>query len=324
MAAIDLITVPDLKAYAPKAGSGRDRALGGFITAASRWIEEEIGRRLRFRAPAEVEGGANIVAPVAFATNPGLTLAGQPNAAGRVLVVTLTDSDYSVTAGLVTVTGTVGGVPGVTETFDFSTGGLEQYGMKFFEAIASIAVTGVAGAAAADMLKIGTSLGYVEYHSPYTGTAELATLEWPIPTGGLLEVNEDPAGVYSSTTRLAQGTDYVLEHRKDGDYLVRVSSSQPFAWMAGWRAEKLVMAAGYKMATVPADAKDVCRRLVILLEDEVSRGRVGILTTNDALGNWTRFGPSMLTREMREQLAALRRFRFGSDTGQADFDLEAA
>lgn len=317
MAAHDQITVADLKAFAPLVGNGRDAVLQRYVSTASKMIEDDLGRRLRFRAPAEAV--SDLVASILPADG-ALTIANQPNAAGRTVFVELTDDDSSVRAGQVTLTGTVEGVAGVTESITLAPG--KQHGLKFFTALSNAVVSGVAGAVGADRIRIGTTVGYVEYHTPDCADPCLLPLEWPVAQ--LLEVNEDAARVHGTSTRLVSGTDYLLTRKSGGDGLVRMSSLLPRAWMSGWRSTKLTLSAGYSMATMPDQVRDVCRRLALLLYDEIENKRLGMSGRSDAQGNWTRFAPSMLTPEMHLALGSLRRYRYGSDTGERDFDLEAA
>lgn len=326
MAALDLITLADLKSYRPL-GTGRDAMLRVWITTASRVIENYLGRRIRYRAPLEVASGDDLVADVAIA-NGSLALAGQP-AGGRTLVVSVTDADRSLTAGLLTVTGTVGGVAGVTENFDLAAeiqqdfdgdGFMRLYGSKFFTAISGAAVSGASGATAADKVRLGVSLGYVEYHT-IPGGCEHWTLEWPVIS--ILEVNEDASAVYAAAAALVAGTDYRLD--KNEGKLTRVASQVPFSWDASWRAVRDVYSGGYaSIAAVPQEIKDVCRRLVLLSFQEVENNWLGKSGASDPAGNWTRFGPATLTKEMRDQLQPYRRRRFLTDTGEREFDLEAA
>jgi hypothetical protein len=329
MAALDVITLQDLKAYFAPGGSSRDPMLRTWITVASRILENELGRRLVYRAPLEVATGDNIVVDGALA-NGALALAGQPNSAGRNVVVTILDANRSLTAGQLTVTGTVAGVVGVTEIFDLAafvqqsfdaSGFLRLYGTKFFTAISGASIANAAGNDGADKIRVGTSLGYVEYHTPRRGDCELWSLEWPVLS--VLEINEDTSRSYGSGTKLTLSTDYVLD-LSEGKF-TRVAGQLPFYWLSSWRSQRLVYSAGYANAlTVPEDVKDICRRLVVLLFQEVDKGRIGISGASDPGGNWTRFGPSKLTSEMRDQLEAYRRRRFGTDTGEREFDLEAA
>lgn len=316
MSAIDLITLSDLKEFSGFPGAGRDSVLPRYITAASRQIEAEVNRRLRYRAPAEVAGAANILASTAWTDgSPGIT--GQPPAAGRTLIVIF----RGPASGKITFTGTVGGVAGQTEAFDPRHGD-EQHGLKFFTAISSIAI---AGASAAGTVSAGCSRGYVEYHCP-TGSdpCELLSMEWPIQN--VLSLNEDASRAFGASTILTSGTDYVVTNDERGRRcrLLRLSSALPRPFVRGFRANELIHSAGFSASGVPEDIKDVCARLVKLYFDEIEKERLGMSGASDGAGNWTRFGPSKLTREMRGQLARYRRGRHGAETGERDFDLEAA
>lgn len=315
MAALDIITFADLALYKPITGADATAIArwGRNITDASRLIEGDLGRRIVYRAPPEVLTLDNILS-TAFAN--GTPAGSQPNAAGRTLVVNFPST---ATAGTVAVTGTVAGVAGTTETFDVADG-LVQHGLKFFSAISGVVIAGAVGGGT---LRIGTSLGYVDYHRRRRDCPqELASREWPrVQTN---ELNEDAARAFGTTTKLVEGTGFLLTRRTDGDFLVRLSSSLPIAFLDGWRSVKDVYSGGYRAAQVPEDIKGVCRRLAILLHDEVEHGRIEVATGSGPLGSWSRFGPATMTRTMRAQLARFRRNRFGTDTAEPDYDLEAA
>jgi hypothetical protein len=330
-----MVTLAELRPWAKVTGTGGDTLLEMCAGVATKGIESFLDRRVVFRAPAEVSGGANIVASVAI-TNATLTIAGQPNAAGRTHIVTVTDADKSITAGLVTITGTVGGVAGTTEVFDL-TNGLTQYGVKFFTAITSIVVSGLVGNTGADFIKVGSSLGYVEYHfrddtyghgysgygygyGSYPCRGDLWTRERPIIN--ILEVNEDPNRVYGSTTKLVEGTDFIVS-RNDGR-LLRWTGTGPTAWPYGQRIVRNTYSAGYfTAANVPMDIKEVCLSLADRIYKE--RGREGEMSHSDSLGTVTRFSPAFLTAPMREQLMPYRRPIYDpSQSAEWDLDVEAA
>lgn len=323
--ALDLITLAEFKLSFPKPTTGRDKALDLFITAASRAIENDLDRRARYRGPAEVEGADNILASrtIQNETVSGGTIT-QP-AGTRTLILTVFDADFTITGGTVTVTGTVGGLP-ATEVFDLAKG-LHQHGVKFFTAISTVEVATLQGNGAGDTYKLGASTGYVEYHSldPDDPTC-FQPLEWPVRT--VFEVNEDASRTFGATTRLVSGTDYQLvsadSKRCDRSSLLRLSSSLQTVWAGGWRANKIVLASGYTAAGVPQDLRDVCRRLTQLIDDEVSKGRLGMSSMSDALGNFTRFAAAGITKEMRSLLEPYRRRSYGFETGERDFELEAA
>lgn len=329
-----IVSLKELKAWIPVTGTAMDDVLDFCRGAATRAVESWLDRRVVFRAPPEVDGAANIVASVVIA-NGSLTVV-QPNSAGRTLIVTTTDADRSVSAGLVTVTGTVGGVAGTTEVFDLSLSPT-LYGVKFFTAISGIVVSGLAGNTAGDFIKIGSSLGYVEYHfrpqpgrSSYWGidrytpgwqwAQDIWTRERPILN--VLEVNEDSSRAFAVGTRLVDSTDYILS-RPEGR-IVRWSGGAPSTWAYGHRVVKNVYSAGYfTAANVPADIKEVCLSLADRIFAE--RNREGEVSHSDALGQVTRFSPAFLTAPMQEQLSTYRRGIYDpSLTGEWDFDTEAA
>lgn len=320
MAALDLITLADLKVYGPIGGAQADAALKQFITAASRLIEGDLGRRIVYRAPPDT-AASTIVNAQAFGTG-AIAVAAQPASGGRTLIVAFS----AATSGTLTIVGTVAGVS-KTVVFD-AANGLSQHGTDFFTAIAS-----VTGAAGTGTVTVTSSAGYLDYHTANRRAADghfsgadtmLSLYEWPGQQ--LLEVNEDPARVYGTSTKLVQGTDYILSRPNDGDVLIRQATSSPFSWswLPGWRAVRVTYSAGYTVATVPEEIKDACRRLAYLMWQEKDRGQIEVASGSNALGSWARMGPASLTRTMRQALTPYRRNRFGSDTAERDFDLEAA
>lgn len=308
--AFALCTLAELKDELPGTGSSRDDALERAIRAASRLIERNLRRRVIYRAPAET---ADIVAAVTFA-NGSLTIANQPNSAGRTLSVTVTGAP---TAGIVTATGTVAGTAGVTEAFDV-TNGFVQHGLKFFTALSGIAVTAKAGGTT-PTVQVQSSVGYVEYHTP-DGSPDLYALEWPVAQ--LLSAYEDSERTYAAADLLTASSDYLLNGPTGR--IVRVSSATTGRknWGAGFRAVKLTYSGGYSAGNLPADLRDVALELAIALYEERAKGRVGISGETNDMGAFTRFGPSGISKLMGEKLAPYR--RLWPTTGERDFDLEAA
>jgi hypothetical protein len=325
-----LITLSELTAsYVPTEGipgadvlARRERA----INAASAIIEDFLDRRLVYRAPPEAT--ANIVAEVTLVAAAALTVAAQPTSPGRTLVVTKTDADRSLTAGLVTITGTVAGVAGTTEVFDLGLGPV-LHGCKFFTAISGIACSGLVNAQTGDTIKIGSSQGYVEYHSPGSGYEWLWTYEWPVYQ--VLYCNEDITG----TRTFATSTD-VIQNSTSGGFGGFVLTSSPRSrlertwgaylstWSQGRRSVKLIYSAGYfTSAKVPDEIKDVAGQLAALLDRVAAKGQIGVSSQGDSTGNYVRFGPAALTKEMVDQLTGNQRGRF-HETGVRDFDLDLA
>jgi hypothetical protein len=325
MAVLDLVTLAEFKDFLPKSGSARDAAMRVAITRASRELEGACGRRFIYRAPPEVDGAANILASRTLVdeTIASGSLAAQPNSAGRTLIITVTDADASVTAGTVTVTGTVAGVAGTTEAFNLA-GGLIQHGVKFFTAISQIVVA-VTGEGAGDTIKVGSSLGYVEYYTIPCGLNSdrsiLRTIERPLQQ--VLAVYEDPYRVYGSDTLLVAGTDYVVS--KDAGRIERLSSGVGYAWQIGRRAIKAVNSAGYFGTTnVPADLKGHALHLAAQFYLEADKGQIEVASGSNALGSWTRMGPAGLTRKTHDALWSTGHIRIEDVTAERDFDLEAA
>lgn len=314
-----LASLAEIKQRFPIQGTTKDDALEQVLGAASLAIERYLDRRLIFRAPLEVPTADNTVLEVPIVDG-ALAIASQPNASGRTFVVTVTDANRTITAGKVTITGTVAGVAGVTEVFDL-VNGLVQQGVKFFTAVSTIQVSGMAGQEAADKVKIGTSLGYVEYHTVWPGDCYLFALERPIQQ--VAEVNEDVMRAYGVSTKLVEGTDFEVSVQLGR--LTRVSARLPWLWWGDYRAVKLVYSAGYQnRSLVSADVKDVAMRLAALLYQEAMKEQLGRSGMSDPSGNWTRFGPSTLTNEMKAELSPHIRAEIFHRTGERDFDPEAA
>jgi hypothetical protein len=319
MSAHDLITLAELKAYRDFAGPDRDTALALEVSAASGMIEDEVGRRLVYRGPAEVAGAGNILGSTAFDNGSSGAFDAQPVAA-RTAIVTF---DPTITAGTLTLTGTVEGVAGVTEVFNVADG-LLQHGIKPFTALSLRTIANKAGAG---NFKIGSSVGYIEHHTvDPSDPCALRPLEWRVRY--VIEANEDPSLAFGASTKLVAGTGFQLigedVQRQGASTLLRLTSSLPTAWAGGWRASRLTLVSGWRIAEVHSKVKDVCAKLTLLLFDELAPGRIGVSGRSDDHGNYTRFGPSRLTHEMRAILAPYRRRRFGLETGERDVDLDAA
>lgn len=311
MSASDLITLDELKRYAPARGSAKDVELAEAIAFASREIEEHLDRRIVFRAPTE---SANSIRTTTNWTDGAPAVSAQP-AAARTLVVNWSGTPK---AGTLTVTGTVAGVAGVTEVFDV-VNGLAQYGVKFFTAISALAIANATSVdSASATLTIGTSLGYIEYHNACG--PRFRPYEYPIRSAG--EANEDVALTHGTSTALVQGTDYAVHERK---YFTRLYSGLPLGWLPGWRVVKVRYSAGYfTVANVPADIKAVCKELAAWHFRYSENKEQGAQSINDGTGTRTFFGPPMLTEGMKGRLAKHIREDCFDRTGERDFDLEAA
>jgi hypothetical protein len=316
------ISLAELKRYANVAGSGKDQELEDAIALASQDIEEEGlgGRRVVYRGP--VEDDDNIMAAAALANGPSFpSIAGQPNSAGRTLVVKRVDADRGLTGGTLTVTGTVGGVAGTTEVFDL-TAGDELHGLKFFTAISGLSLAGVAGSGAGDTLQIGTSPGYTELYSP-SGGSEIIPLDWPIQN--VVEINEDLNGVFGVTTALVAGTQYeIREPFSVRRRIARVSNLTDYAFYPGYRVVRGRMSAGYRtQAKVPPKIKGVCKELAAWYYQHSEKREFGMQNVSDGLGGRSFSGPPLLTDGMKNRLAAYLRPEFDA-TAERDFALEAA
>lgn len=305
-----LVSLAELKRYMPAQGTAKDLELEEAIAIASQDIEEEGlgGRRLIYRGPVEDDDNIMVAATLANGSSTP-AIAGQPNSAGRTLVVKRVDADRGVTGGILTVTGTVGGVAGSTEVFDLTLGD-ELHGVKFFTAVSALALTGVTGSGSGDTLQIGTSAGYTELYSP-RDTSEIIPIEWPIQN--VIEVNEDLNSVFGSTTALTAGTQYELREASTlRRRIARISNGLDFAFYSGYRVVRGRMSAGYRtQAMVPPKIKGVCKELAAWYFQHSERHQYGLQSTSDALGSRSFSGPPMLTTGMKDRLAAYLRPEFG-------------
>lgn len=306
------VSLTKAKSYMPASGTAKDTFLEDEILRWTREIERHLGRRLVFRAPTETSENA-IVNGVSWTTGV-IAVANQPTSPGRTLVVTWT----AATAGTLTVTGTVGGVAGITEVFD-SANGLTQYGVKFFSAISAAAAAGATGGGT---VTVRPSKGYVEYHTPQPFARMphvLRAREFPILYVG--DLNEDPDRTFGSTTTLVEGTGF---ETVDRELLVRTSGKLPIKWALGYRSVKVCYSAGYfTTVNVPAEIQSVLCELVAWSYRHSQWGQQGLTSGSDSTGTFVLSGPPMITSEMA---ARLRDFKVQDvcPTGSRDFDLEAA
>jgi hypothetical protein len=138
-------------------------------------------------------------------------------------------------------------------------------------------------------------------------TADLRTLEWPIRS--VTTVHEDTATprTYGAAALLVSGTDY--EIIKPRGIIRRISGAgQTMPWNTGHRAIKIVYLPGYATAAdVPARIKGIALRYAALIWREQKDGAFGVSGASDSLGNYTRFAPAALTKEMQFSLASERR-----------------
>lgn len=314
------VTLAELKRYITAKGSTKDQELEDAIALASEDTEDALGgRRVVYRGP--IEDDDNVMASATLANGDSTpTIAGQPNSAGRTLVVTRVDADRGLTQGTLTVTGTVAGVAGVTEAFDL-TDGDELHGVKFFTAVSGLALTGVAGSGEGNTLRIGTSPGYTEYHSPCDSSV-ITPMEWPIQN--VAEVNEDVNRTFPTATALTTAQYEIREPYSARRRVARVSSSLDFAFYSGYRVVKLRYSGGYRtQASVPSKIKAVCQELAAWYFQHADRKQFGLSASTDASGSRTFSGPPIITSGLRGRLAAYVRPEFAV-TAERDFSLEAS
>lgn len=153
---------------------------------------------------------------------------------------------------------------------------------------------------------------FTEYHtfmadgSPVVSPS-LRTLEWPIRS--VTTVHEDPGSprAYGADALLVDGTHYEVVKPKG---LIRRLDGRgvPIPWCTGHRAVRVVYVAGYASpAAVPARIKSIALRYAALIWDEQKRQAFGVSGASDSLGNFTRFAPAQLSKEMKATLASERR-----------------
>ena len=303
-----LFTLAELKRLGPITGTGEDVKLSDIAGWVVRDIEAFLCRRIVYRAPTEA---ATLVYSGTF-TAGSPAVGAQPGTGGRTLVVTFPDG---ATAGTLSVTGTVAGVAGTVRAFDM-VNGLKQYGLDFFTAVSALSIA--ASAPANGTITVGTSLGYVEYHSTTEAMpdpSELRLLERPAYQA--LAVYEDAYRTYATALT---GTEYLLAERRR---LVRLSSGFRTWWLRAYRGVKVIYSAGYfTTSNVPGTIKRVALRLALMYYQEATKGQIEIASGSNPMGTWTRTGAAALTREMVRDLGPER--GFGSETGERDFDEAAA
>jgi hypothetical protein len=302
-----LISLAELKDYIPVTGTGKDTELERTIGRASSVVEGQgvRYRRLVYRGPIEDDDNIMAVATLANGTS-APAIAGQPNSAGRTLVVKRVGG-RELTRGTLTVTGTVGGVVGVTEVFDLMAGD-ELHGVKFFTAISLLGLAGVAGARASDTLQIGTSPGYTELYSPYGH--EIRPENWPLRS--VAAVHEDSSRVFGVDTLLVAGTDYELRNEwSELRSIARLSGGDYTSWSGGEWVVKARLSAGYRtQAEVPAPIKGVCLELAKWYFQHSEKEQAGLSSVSDGLGSRSFSGPPILTDGMLADLSGYKRREF--------------
>ena len=302
-----LATVSDLRSEVSAGSGGADTLLERIIRRVSRRTENRVlrGRRVIYRAPIEV--AALVVASI-LPANGGLAIANQPGGA-RTLAITITDADRSITAGTLTVTGTVDGVAGQTETFDLGAGVSELHGVKFFTAVSAAAIAGLVGAVDPDRIQVGTSKGYIEYFSPRGCVRQLRSIDWPIQY--VAEVNEDLARLYAAGTALVAGSDYLLNAR-DGE-LTRLcpgTYGEGF-WTYGPRTVRMTSSAGYAgLASVPEDITGFVLEASAAVFREITDRRQGVTDESNQITGHVARAIARITDDMAEDLAEYRAARY--------------
>jgi hypothetical protein len=313
--AYSLASLSDFRDTLNIKGSDRYDIAERAIATASRLIETETGYRLRYRAPEEVSGAANLVASATLA-NGALSVAAQPDSAGRTVVLSLVDTARLVSDGTVTVTGTVGGTAGQTEVFQLADGP-RQHGRKFFSAVSAVTVAGYTTASnAVRTIKLGTSVGMTEYHTLGSARSRINLLE---RIYAIAEVNEDYDRLYAAATALTTSQYEIVGTRT----LQRVLDRLPDSWETGYRAIKVRYSGGFGgISTLPSDLVDICIRVAGPIYQEWTRGTLGVQSQSDQLGNFTRWSSARLSDDIKSDLAPYRRGDIFDSTGERDFELD--
>lgn len=139
-------------------------------------------------------------------------------------------------------------------------------------------------------------------------TCDLYFREWPLIS--VTSVHEDSTRAYASTALLVANTDYVVSAPPDRyGYITRTpdATSGPSYWLTGWRAVKVVYAAGYaNTAAVPAALKTVARQLGVTTFREWQKANPQAVSDSNAMGTMTYspFSAAFLTEKMMAALQA--------------------
>lgn len=155
-----------------------------------------------------------------------------------------------------------------------------------------------------------------EYHTLWDSRSRIHLLDWPIQS--ITSIYEDPERGYDdSDDLLTADTDYIKVAQK-GE-LIRVwedAGERP--WCLGFRAIRVIYTPGYASTTaVPTDLSDLCLEMAARLRKEAERETWGLQGKSDSAGNWTRFAPSLLTKEISDRIAQFGRPKWDR-TGERD------
>jgi hypothetical protein len=141
-------------------------------------------------------------------------------------------------------------------------------------------------------------------------TPDLRTLDWPIIA--ITTIHEDTATprTYGAGALLTVDVGYELV--KPHGIIRRIQGlGIKLNWATSHRAVKVVYQAGYLTCdAVPARIKGVALRYASVVWAEVKDQGFGVSGRSDALGNFTRFAPAMLTDAMKATLEPERRISF--------------
>lgn len=144
-----------------------------------------------------------------------------------------------------------------------------------------------------------------EYHTVPRAMCELYLRDFPIIS--VTDVWEDIDRQYTNSTKLVVNTDYLVVNGVGRLDRIFSSTGGRRTWRPGFRVVKVAYKGGYATLTdVPADIREVCRRLVELHYREKSRQLQGAQASFDPASNITRFHIAHFTKEMRAILNAHR------------------
>jgi hypothetical protein len=288
---------------------GRDRLIGGILGGASRIVEDYCRGLFAWRGV--IEDDDNIVASVAI-TNVALTLAGQPNAAGRCLRVTITDDAQALTAGRLTIVGTDLAGAALSDVVDFQRreSGLNWCSANVYKTVTSATVSAAAGTTSSTLIKIGTAKPITEYHSLECPGYPSVFTRWKNVIQ-VLELNEDTSRAYETGTVLA-ADEYTIDKRRGR--LVRIAGgSSPVNFQYGHRVLRNIYTCGFALnpqrSNAPSTLADVVLELAILRWRQTERKMQGVSSVSDTAGNVTRFSTGDLTKGMKDELDAAGHMR---------------
>ena len=153
-----------------------------------------------------------------------------------------------------------------------------------------------------------------EYHSFWSDSSRLYTLQWPIRAA--TSIHEDVNRSYGASTLLTVDDDYIVHKAKGQITRVYSSGSGARNWQQGHRAIQVVYTAGYEdTASIPDSIKYAALRAMALVWREVQRKQQGLSSVSDDRGSLSRFFPAGLTAGIKKSLFSEKRSHFGDAPG---------